>query len=381
MQANPLWPVEKRFPSLQRDARKDVLVVGGGMAGISSALQLRRAGFDVALIERDEVGGPATGASSGVLYYGSGTNLVPANGLFGEERANRLWKETAGVINEIVKTAKEGEIDCGIRSCGSIMVAKNEGEVAEIEKEYNAIKKLGLPGRLLSHDDVKAYFPLTGFMGGLAYDAIGQVHPARFASGVARIEGLEIYEQTPLIEWKEENVGVVVKTPGGDVRASDLVLATNTEPCFGMENHFELESSVILASSPTRRVRDVFPEEKIFWSMEEKYDLFYPRGNRLILELYALGEEEAKLAYYFPGVEFNTEQQWGEAWSKPPDWIPIVGKVSKHVTAAIGMGDQGIIMSWLSGSKIPMIINGGSDWFTEMASPSRFRPIVGGQTN
>jgi glycine/D-amino acid oxidase-like deaminating enzyme len=380
MQANPLWPVEKRFPSLQRDVRKDVLVVGGGMAGISSALQLKRAGFDVALIERDEVGGPATGASSGVLYYGSGTNLVPAYGLFGEEKANRLWRETAGVINQIVKTARDGAIDCGIRTCGSIMVAKNDNEVEEIEVESSALKKLGLPERLLDSKDVKTYFPLREFKCGLAYDAVGQVHPARFASGVAGEENLEIYEQTPLIEWKQENGGVLVKTPDAIVRASELVLATNTEPCFGMENHFELESSVILASEPTRRVRDVFPEEKIFWSMEEKYDLFYPRGDRLILELYALGEEESRIAYYFPGVEFKTEQQWGEAWSKPADWIPIVGKVSEHVTSAIGMGDQGIIMSWLSGSRIPMVINGGSDWFTEMASPSRFSHQEG-QTN
>ncbi|HEV2137691.1 MAG TPA: FAD-dependent oxidoreductase [Nitrososphaerales archaeon] len=373
MQANPLWPVGKRFPRLRNDIRKEVLVVGGGMAGISSALRLKRAGFDVALIERDEVGGPTTGASSGVLYYGSGTNLVPAYDVFGEEKANRLWMETAGVIEEIVKTSRDESIDCGTRTCGSIMVAKNDEEVEEIDAEFRALKKLGLPGRLLSGGDVNAYFPLTRFKGGLAYDAVGQVHPARFASGVARMEGIEIYEKTPLIEWKEENGGVQVKTPGGVVRATDLVLATNTEPCFGMENHFELESSVILASEPTGRVRDVFPEEKIFWSMEEKYDLFYPRGDRLILELYALGDEVAKLAYYFPGVEFKTEQQWGEAWSKPPDWIPIVGKVSEHITSAIGMGDQGIIMSWLSGSKIPMIINGGSDWFTDMASPSRFR--------
>jgi gamma-glutamylputrescine oxidase len=82
MQANPLWPVEKRFPSLQSDIRRDVLVVGGGMAGISSALRLKRAGFDVALIERNEVGGPATGASSGVLYYGE----QPLEGDCGRDR-------------------------------------------------------------------------------------------------------------------------------------------------------------------------------------------------------------------------------------------------------------------------------------------------------
>lgn len=372
MQANPIWPVESRFPSLEKDIRKDVLVVGGGMAGICSALQLKKAGYDVVLIERDQVGGPATGASSGVLYYGSGLNLVPAMELFGEERATLMWKETAGVIDEIVATARNGNLDCGVRTCGSIMVAKTEAEVAELEAEYSALKRLGFPARLLSGREVKDYYPLRDFLGGVAYDGVGQVHPARLAAGAARQAGLEIYEGTPLTNWKEEDGGVSVETPRAKVRCADLVLATNMEPAFGLENHFEIEGSVILSSQPTDKVADVFPEEKIYWSMEDKYDLVYPRGDRLILELYALGEERSKIAYYFPGVDFQIDKQWGESWSKPADWVPIVGKVADHVTVAKGMGDQGIIMSWLSGSKIPMILKGGGDWFTKMASPQRF---------
>lgn len=348
------------------------------MAGVSSAVHLKRAGFDVALIERNEVGGPATGASSGVLYYGSGTNLVPATELFGAERASRMWNETAGVIDAIVKSARDNSFDCGIRSCGSIMVAKTDDELREVESEYAAMKKLGLPARLLSSGDVKGYYPLREFKGGIAYDGVGQVHPARFASALARLEGLELYENTPMLEWKQENDGVSVKTPNATVRADEVVLATNMEPCFGMEKNFELESSVILASKPTADVSKVFPEEKIYWSMEDKYDLVYPRGERLILELYALGQEREKMGYYFPGVDFQVEQQWGETWSKPADWIPIVGRVASHVTAAIGMGDQGIIMSYLSGSKVPMILKGGGDWFTQMASPSRFGSGQGG---
>lgn len=372
MQANPIWPVEQRFPRLTRDLRKDVLVVGGGMAGVSSAFQLQKAGFDVALIERDEIGGPATGASSGVLYYGSGTNLVPAIGLFGEERASKLWKETAVVIDEIVRTAESSAIDCGIRRCGSIMVAKTEEEVAELEREFAALKRLGLPARLLSGSDVKSFFPLREFLGGVAFDAVGQVHPARLAAGIARLKGLEVYERTPLEKWEEKDGKVETSTPAGKISCSEVVFATNTEPLLGLENKFELESSVILASEPTSHVAEAFPVEKIFWSMEEKYDLVYPRGDRLILELYELGDEDEKLSYYFPGIEFKVEQQWGEAWAKPRDWFPFVGKVSEKVAVAVGMGDQGIIMSWLSGSKLAGILNGRTDWFASMASPSRF---------
>ncbi len=138
------------------------------------------------------------------------------------------------------------------------------------------------------------------------------------------------------------------------------------------ENFYDVESSVILASRPVQRVEDVFPTEKIIWTMDEKYDIVYSRGDRLILELYALGEEESKLGYYFPGVGFQIEYQWGEVWSKPRDWMPIVGKVSDRVAVAIGMGDQGIIMSWLSGKKMPTILDGKGDWFSEMTSPRRF---------
>ena len=372
MQANPLWPVKKRHPRLQGDLRRDVVVVGGGMAGISSAYHLKRAGHNVVLIEKEEIGGPATGASSGVLYYGSGTNYVPAVKLFGKERADLLWKETAEVIQELVRHAQKYDIDCGLRTCGSIMVAKTQAELVEIEEENAAMQSAGFPTRLLSRGEVEEIYPLRQFLGGVAYDAVGQVHPARLGSGIAEAHELEVYEGTPALEWNEDVSGVSVKTPGGVIRASNVVLATNYEPCFGFEDHFEIESSVILASQPTKRVKDVFPVEKIIWTMEDKYDIVYPRGERLILELYALGDEEKRLAYYFPGVEFTIEHQWGEVWSKPPDWIPIVGRVTNNIVVAIGMGDQGIIMSWLSGSKLPRVLDGKGDWFTQLSTPQRF---------
>lgn len=71
-------------------------------------------------------------------------------------------------------------------------------------------------------------------------------------------------------------------------------------------------------------------------------------------------------------MEFKIEHQWGEVWAKPPDWFPITGRVSKRGTVSIGMGDQGIIMSWLTGSKMPSVLEGKKDWFLDKASPQRF---------
>ena len=349
------------------------------MAGISCALNLSKAGREVALIERDEVGGPATGASSGVLYYGSGTNYIPAVGLFGREKADALWRETAVAVREIQETATKTQVDCGIRSCGSIMVAQTDEEEKDLQREHSGLMKLGLTSKLLSEGELSAYYPKVRFQAGLLFDEVGQVHPARLASGLAELNGIQVFERTPCLGWKEGQDEVIVKTPRGEIRCTDLVLATNLEPLLGLEHHFDTEGSVILASRPTDKVKEVFPEEKIIWTMDDKYDIVYPRGDRLILELYSLGDEDSKMNKYFPGAGFETDQTWGENWAKPRDWLPILGRVSKRTAVAVGMGDQGIIMSWVCGKKIPGILEGKSDWFTESTSPSRFG--VGGSRN
>jgi glycine/D-amino acid oxidase-like deaminating enzyme len=372
MQVNPLWPVDTRFPQLDHDLKVDVVVVGGGMAGISCAYQLKQTGYNVVLLEKDQVGSGATGASSGILYYGSGTNYVPALEIFGKETAANLWRETAEAIDEIAHFAETNPIDCGFRRCGAIMVAKTEAETSDLQQEQSALAAIGIETKFLAPEELKSFFPLRPFLGGITFDFVAQIHPARLASGLVKLQGPQIYENSPVSGYEEVDGNVVVRTPTGKVNCSHVILATNNQPCFDFENHFDIESSVILASQPTGRVREVFPTEKIVWSMEEKYDIVYPRGDRLILELYALGDENEKLAFYYPGIRFDIEQQWGDIWAKPSDWRPIVGKVGQNFSVAIGMGDQGIIMSWVTGKNIQAVLEEKSNWFTQMASPDRF---------
>jgi glycine/D-amino acid oxidase-like deaminating enzyme len=141
LQSNPIWPVKTRFPKLNDDINVDVGIIGGGIAGISSAYHLKNAGYRVAILEQDEIGSAATGASSGILYYGSGTNFVEAMALFGKEKAKFLWSETEKMINDITKLVEDNDIDCGLRKCGAIMVAKNDH--AGLIRKFFLVRKLG----------------------------------------------------------------------------------------------------------------------------------------------------------------------------------------------------------------------------------------------
>jgi glycine/D-amino acid oxidase-like deaminating enzyme len=376
MQSNPIWPVTERFPTFKGDTNADIVIVGGGIAGISSAYHLSKAGYKVVVLEKDEIGSGATGASSGVLYYGSGTNFVPAIEMYGKERATLLWNATAQVIEDIAKTIKEYNIECGFRRPGSVMIAKTDEEVKELQEEHERLKEIGIETKVLTSGEVKTIYPLVPFLAGLTFDACAQIRPARFAAALAKAAKLEVYEHSPVTIWQEFNGGIVVKTTEGQITCKKVIFATNFQDYFDLKKHFTLESSVILASPPTSIAMELWPKEKIMWSMEDEYDLIYPYEGRIILELYKFKGHKEKAAYYYPNIEFKVEKTWGESWAKASDWMPIVGKINDNIMVAIGMGDQGIIMGWLSGQKIVDLVEGKDNWFLQMTSPQRFSSAV-----
>jgi len=372
MQANPLWPVEYRFPMLDKDVRVDVGIVGAGIAGISCAFHLQNAGYKVAVVEAEEVGSSATGASSGILYYGSGGNFVEATQRYGRDSATMLWKETGRTIADIVSLIEKHRIKCGFRHTGAIMVAKNEQEEMRIDQEKTALASIGIATERLSGDGIEQSFRGTSFRAGLAFDICSVIHPAQFTAELAKKFNVPVYEKSPMVTFTEEAERVTLRSSRATVVCDRLILATNLQPLQGLEKHFAEETTVVLASRDVPDIRAVWPEAKVIWTMEEKYDILYPLGNKLALELYQARRVKQKIAQYYTGIPFEIQYRWGESWAKTADLLPIAGPLTKRVYAAVAMGDEGIVMGFAIGNRIHVAFEGGFDPLLAMAAPSRF---------
>jgi glycine/D-amino acid oxidase-like deaminating enzyme len=175
-----------------------------------------------------------------------------------------------------------------------------------------------------------------------------------------------------MVGFTEAADQVSLRSSKATVRCSHLILATNLQPIQGLEKNFGEETTVVLASRPVSEVKTVWPEDKVIWTMEEKYDILYPLGNRLALELYQARRIKQKLARYYSGIPFEVEYRWGDSWAKTPDLLPIAGSLTKRVYAAVAMGDEGVVMGFMIGSKMHSAIEGGSDALLAMTSPNRF---------
>lgn len=374
MQQNPLWPVKDRFPKLEADTTVDVAVVGAGMAGISSGYFLQAAGYEVLVLEKDEVGSAASGASSGILFYGTGTNLVDAVRLFGREEATLVWKESEKSIHEIAEFVEGEQILCALRRPGAIMIAQTREEELLLADEHNALKSIGVESRLLNTMEIKAFFTPNRYPAGLEYPICTQLQPAVFAAGLAKKSGLPVYEYSPMMSYTELSDGVRIQTPEAIVACRTMIVATNLEPFYGLERHFTLESSALVASKALEKevIQSIWPEEKFIWTADDEYDILYPQDSRAILEVYKLKTANEKLQRYLPGLEFTIDKRWGDSWSKAIDWLPIIGKVRSHVYAALAMGDQGVVMGFTAGRKMTSLIQGKDDPFLRLTSLERF---------
>lgn len=372
MQANPLWPVADRLPVLDRDATVDVAVVGGGIAGISCAFHLLNAGYKVMVLEKEEVGSAATGASSGILYYGSGGNFVEATQRYGKEEATMLWTETEKTIAQMISIIEKNQIECGLRNTGAIMVAKDDLENSRIDKEKTELASIGIRTARYTSEEIKRFFTGNKFVAGLSFGICSVIHPARFAAGLVKRFNIPVFEKSPMVDFKEEKDHVTVRSPRAKVHCDRLIVATNLEPFYGLEKHFEQETTVVLASREMPETQKIWPEDKVIWTMEEKYDILYPLGPRLALELYEPKNIKRKLAWYYSGTSFEREYQWGDSWAKTKDLLPIVGPVSKRVYAAIAMGDEGIVMAFTLGGRMPLTLEQKTDPMLQLTSPSRF---------
>lgn len=200
------------FEKLEGDAKTDVLVIGGGMAGLLCAHFLRQAGVDSLLVEAETICSGVTRnttakitAQHGLLY----DQLLKGAGL---EKA-RMYLEANQRALAQYKTLC-GNISCGFAEKDAYVYSLNDAR--KIDLELEALHKLGFKANFAS----RLPLPLE-VAGAVRFPNQAQFDPLRFAAGLAR--GLRIYEHTRVIELGDH----VAVTPGGTITAGKIIVATH----------------------------------------------------------------------------------------------------------------------------------------------------------
>ncbi len=218
-----------RFDILERDRSADLVVVGGGYAGLWTAIRAkeRDPGMSVILVEAKTIGWAASGRNGG---------FVEASLTHGEANGERRWPEELARLDElghqnldaIEKAVADYRMAADFERTGTLSVAIEPHQLEWLDGPSTP------DDVLLDESEVRAEVNSPTYLRG-RWDKRGTalVHPGKFAAELARVAtelGVEIYERSPVRSLDDEGTGVVVRTQRGVVRASRVALATNAFP-------------------------------------------------------------------------------------------------------------------------------------------------------
>lgn len=365
-----IWEEEqrsmKRFESLRGNITADVLVIGGGMAGLLTARLLSEAGADVVLAEQGRLCGGVTGNTTakitsqhGLIYkeiarkYGARKALMY---LRANENALKHYRELCG------KT-----IECDFEERPSFVYSLRNR--AALEAETAALNRLGYPARLVA--EVPLPFPTAG---AVRFPRQAQFNPLKFASGITK--GFRIFEHTKVLELTPRRA----VTDKGKITAKAMVCATHF-PFINKHGSYFLkmyqQRSYVLALT-AEKVPDL---GGMYLDEAENGLSFRNYGNYLLLGGggHRTGKpgggwrELSDFAYrHFP--DLKEEYRWATQDCMTLDGIPYIGRYSANTPdfyVATGFNKWGMTSSMAAALLLTDMIRGRRNEFEPLFSPSR----------
>lgn len=217
-------------PELTGAQQADVVIIGAGFTGLSTALHLREAGIDVAVVEAAEPGWGASGRNNGqvipTLSRPDPEDIIAKHGEVGERFVGLLRDSASTLFNLASRYGIEAEQE----QAGWVQPVHSPGRVRIAERRVRQWSKFGAPVELLSRDQTRDMLGSNAWFGGFWNRTGGHINPLALARGLARVAlvlGVQIFARSPATGFERKDGHWLVKTVRGEIRGRGLILATN----------------------------------------------------------------------------------------------------------------------------------------------------------
>ncbi len=366
----------------------DVLIVGGGITGLSTALELQKAGKECLLIEAHNIGFGTTGGTTAHLNTFLDSTYDQVISDFGEKSAQLVFQSVKESIETIKSNIEQYNIDCGFEHKDGYLYSQNPDQTKELEKIFDACKKVGLDISYVNEIPV----PIP-FEKGVKFSGQAQFHPAKYIYGLA-----EAYEkaggflvQNCKLESYESNGLAEARTNLGVIRARKMIFATHIPPGINLL-HFRCAPYRSYAIAV--KLADGKYPEHLAYDMYEPYHYYRTQevnGQKYLIaggEDHKTGHNEntefcfAKLDSYISKY-YDVEEvsfKWSSEYFEPTDGLPYIGHLpgfTDNVYVATGFSGNGMTYSHVAARLLTDLITKGQSEYKSLYDPNRIKPVAG----
>ncbi|HEY3045899.1 MAG TPA: FAD-binding oxidoreductase [Polaromonas sp.] len=385
-------------PSLQESLETDVLIIGAGFTGLSTALHLAEAGAQVCVLEAHEPGWGASGRNGGQVNPTLKHDPDDLVRLYGADRAEPLIDAVSRSADLVFDLIARHRIDCQPVRSGWLQVGYSDKAVAGLHARAAQWSRRGVATQALDRAGVAARMGTEAFAGGWLDGRAGGIQPLAYARGLVRAAqdlGARVHGGTPVTRLERQGAHWHATTAGGaTVTADQVVLATNgyTDGLWpGLARTVLAANSFIVATQPLAgTAADAILARGETGSTSQRLLLYFrkdaqgrllmggrghfadPRGPQDFAHL------ERSLELLFPQLgPLQYEYRWAGRIAVTRDFMPHVHTPAPGVTMALGYNGRGIALATSMGKHVARRLAGNSSGFPYPVTPMQPIPLHG----
>ena len=351
------------FESLKKNIKTDVLVIGGGLAGVLCAYMLAENGIDYVLVEANKICGGITRNTTAKITSQHGLIYNKLIREFGVERAQMYFRANEAAIEKYRMLCKN--INCDFENKDSFVYSMNNTK--KIEEELTALDKIGFSAEFAD----KLPIPLAT-AGAVKFRNQAQFNPLKFISSIAR--NLNIYENTRIRQLTKHTA----ITDGYKITAKKIIVATHF-PFINKHGSYFLKMyqhrSYVIALDGAAQINGMYVDESENGMSFRNYKnllLIGGGGHRTGKQGGDWQELKSFAQIYYTGAE--EKYRWATQDCMTLDRVPYIGQYSKNTPdfyVATGFNKWGMTSSMVSAMILADMVTGKKNPYAAVFSPSR----------
>lgn len=369
----------KALPRLKTDIKTDILIIGGGITGLSTAYFLKDSNKDVVLVEQNKIGHGTTAKTTGKLTYLQGTVYQKLENIYGIDTTKKYLESQKEAIDIVKAIIIKNNIKCDYQSNSSYVFTDKSD--LKINNEIQVFKKINVPYKV--RRSLPIPFPCNY---AIRIEDSAVFHPIKYLMQLKEIclqNNIKLYENTMIKQLKKTSNGYIAYTDKYKIEANKVVLACHY-PFFLKPGFFPLKTylkkayvtaSLIDSTKCFNAINEDKGVHSIRYYSDSKDYIIYTSESR------SLGNNmnnEKKYKDMFWKTNSNISDKIKYYWFNydvmTSDYMPLIGyyeKYNQDLLIGTGYNSWGMTNGTLAGKIISDLIMGNENKYIDLFNPNR----------
>lgn len=381
MKNESIWKIQNRpFQTkiLNENIKTDILIIGGGITGISTALYLKNKNLNITLIEANEIGSGATLNTTGKITFLQGLIYHKLENIFDFNTSLKYLQSQLEAINLIKQNINKYNIDCDYQENSSYVYTNNDNEIKEFLKEQEFLDKANLNYKIINK--LPNNLPCKY---GIKTDNTAVFHPIKYLYKLTEElikNNINIYEKTKALKIEKQNDYYKIYTNDYVIIANKVIVATHypffvTPGLIPFKTHLEKEYVLASKIDKIKTFNSITNNKPIistrYHQDKENYIIFASIESKLSKNL----NNEANFKNLIKKFESNFENKITNLWFTydliTNDKLPIIGKLKDNFYIATGFNKWGMTNGTLAGKILSDLITNENNQYIDLFDPER----------